>query len=541
MGSEVDTAKPEVNIAEAQDGKMYAVQVLRGIAALAVVFQHVKGYAINVFGEAKIFEIFPAVFQYGVFLFFCISGFIMTSLVMNSTSSYLFLKKRIIRIYPPYFCAVSIIIITKVIFFGSYSHPSLGKALTLLPYGQLPNVLAIEWTLVYEMLFYLISSVFANKKMQRIYPVFLVIWFAVIVIAHNFYGIEGTSAITWKTGFVSTFNICFIMGGAVYFIREKSKFGLSNRKRWCALVICTILVFLIYGKLFAISLLLVKYRAYIYALLFSVILQQALELKVKSTNIFVRLGDYSYGMYLIHAQVLWIIMTLFKNRGYSMSVGIGGIALVSALVAGWNFGKFEVWMHSKLRKTKWNVSTVQKQRIIAVGILLVVCMGIFTINPVGNIAMKAATQPSVQHAETPKTVPESAVKVTETGKFDNSKVIKRAATPGWVDNIPAKIIEKKATVELSGWTVDTEKLTVPKQVVAVCDGKILNAQLSWYQRQGVADLFKTNAVLNCGWKLNINGEALKEGTNHIEVYALLEEGNWISLKVKEPLEIKVSY
>lgn len=66
------------------------------------------------------------------------------------------------------------------------------------------------------------------------------------------------------------------------------------------------------------------------------------------------------------------------------------------------------------------------------------------------------------------------------------------------------------------------------------------AQLSWHQRQGVADLFKTNAVQNCGWKLNIKGEALKVGTNQIEAYALLEDGNWISLKVKELIEVKVS-
>ncbi|MGE4272462.1 MAG: acyltransferase family protein [Desulfitobacterium sp.] len=538
----IQSAQIKADSNSAQDKKMFSLQVLRGIAAVCIVIYHLKGYTTIVWGKGETaFSFIPTVTGSGVLLFFCISGFLMAYLLMNNNKD--FLKKRFLRIYPPYFLAVTLVILTKILLFNTYSINNLGRALTLLPFGGGSYVLNLEWTLIYEVFFYLVCSIFAVKKLNKFYPYFLAFWAVVVTLGIYYFRIPTVALSNIKIIFFAGYNYFFIAGGLAYFLHCKiKKINLQKNIRILLIIVFIGAFVICYENIFEFPASVMKYSFPVYSILIAGILLLAIDIPVKGNSFFVRLGDYSYGMYLIHAQVFWTIMTLYKNIGYSMSVGVGGIALICALVVGWNFGKFEVWLHGKLRKMKWNLSTMQKRKIIIVGLLCIVWIGIFILNSTGITGMRANTLSSVQQAETSKTVPgkkEPVVKVIENAEFDGSKVIKRKEISGWVDFISANIIEKKATLELKGWTVDTEKLTVPKQVVAVSDGEILDARLSWYQRQGVADLFKTNAVQNCGWSLNIKGEALKEGTNKIVIYALLDNGNWISLKVKEPIEVNV--
>ncbi len=124
--------------------RLRSVQVLRALAACAVVFLHafpdVRGPVGNAgFGAA------------GVDLFFVISGFIMASVSKGRTAGQ-FLRDRLWRIYPLWWIAV-----LPWLFFLPRGPAFIASSLTLWPiYGgsYFPPHLLVGWTLSFELLFY---------------------------------------------------------------------------------------------------------------------------------------------------------------------------------------------------------------------------------------------------------------------------------------------------------------------------------------------------------------------------------------------------
>jgi len=166
---------------------IHNIQVLRGVAALAVVYYH-TGFMLykNVHTD----------FQ-GVSIFFVISGFIMTYITQDADNK--FLIRRIIRIVPLYWIITAVAFLCFSILFPTMGHflhnrDSLSEAgfinllvdnagafsshiLVLLksfffiPYkneaGNLHPYLEVGWTLNLEMLFYLIIGVMLLFKTKR--------------------------------------------------------------------------------------------------------------------------------------------------------------------------------------------------------------------------------------------------------------------------------------------------------------------------------------------------------------------------------------
>jgi peptidoglycan/LPS O-acetylase OafA/YrhL len=127
--------------------KIESVQMMRGIAALSVVFFH--------------FEIFSKG-GFGVDLFFCISGFIMMLVTEKNTDD--FLKKRALRIIPLYY------LLTLGVFTMNFIAPqlfvrtetdfaSLLRSLFFISGIKAEPIVGVGWTLCYEMLFYLLFFV----------------------------------------------------------------------------------------------------------------------------------------------------------------------------------------------------------------------------------------------------------------------------------------------------------------------------------------------------------------------------------------------
>jgi peptidoglycan/LPS O-acetylase OafA/YrhL len=59
-----------------------------------------------------------------------------------------------------------------------------------------------------------------------------------------------------------------------------------------------------------------------------------------------RMGDYSYGLYLVHVPVITIILAKLHS-GYHLEINglIGAVATAAALVAGWYYGKVDLILH----------------------------------------------------------------------------------------------------------------------------------------------------------------------------------------------------
>jgi exopolysaccharide production protein ExoZ len=124
--------------------KLRSIQVLRGLAALAVVLNHVK---------------FLRGGSVGVDIFFVISGFIIATVAPGRRARE-FLKDRVRRIYPVYWVAALpwLYVAYRI---GFATNERTISSLTLWPiYGDYANpYLRVAWTLCFEMLFYVAATV----------------------------------------------------------------------------------------------------------------------------------------------------------------------------------------------------------------------------------------------------------------------------------------------------------------------------------------------------------------------------------------------
>lgn len=176
-----------------QGAKIDIIQIMRGVAAVMVLFFHMQAV------EQK-YTIFSYLDEwtdygmYGVDIFFFISGFIITWTTVNHApgvrNSSRFFLRRAIRIYPLYWLITTAVLLLYIIrpdmVNSSASHePDILRSYLLLPQHGTP-LLAVGWTLVYEMYFYLIFAFLLLAKRKAL-PYLLIIW-AVCVCTLHFNG-----------------------------------------------------------------------------------------------------------------------------------------------------------------------------------------------------------------------------------------------------------------------------------------------------------------------------------------------------------------
>ncbi|NBJ33769.1 acyltransferase family protein [Serratia fonticola] len=173
------------------ESKNYSIQSLRAIAAILVVIDHTitqfnlyNNYT-GVFGAVlKNIESFGIV---GVYVFFIISGYIMAMTTYNYdggvSDAYVFIKKRLFRIFPAYWIWLTILTIMWIAGVALRSHDySLTKIVSsylLLPYfdgvkSGINPILSQGWTLIYEMFYYYIFAFFILLKVKSKLMVLLI-------------------------------------------------------------------------------------------------------------------------------------------------------------------------------------------------------------------------------------------------------------------------------------------------------------------------------------------------------------------------------
>jgi peptidoglycan/LPS O-acetylase OafA/YrhL len=156
-------------------GALPWVQVLRGAAALAVVFLHVTqqaGAFVGVPGLAPYAWLRPLPWDAGVDVFFVISGFVMlwssARLFGRPGGVWRFLGRRIARVVPLYWLLTTALVAGALLRPAWLSEPWPGDwayvaaSYAFLPYrrpdGFIQPVFRLGWTLNYEMMFYAIFA-----------------------------------------------------------------------------------------------------------------------------------------------------------------------------------------------------------------------------------------------------------------------------------------------------------------------------------------------------------------------------------------------
>ncbi|WP_162958831.1 acyltransferase family protein [Nocardia yunnanensis] len=173
--STVAVAPAPVERVARRGGRYEFLDALRGLAAFAVVIQHVSE------------RLFPAYFrfsqayfglgEFGVFVFFLVSGFIIPASMERGRSLGQFWVGRFFRLYPLFWaCLTAAMLLYSVNQFGlraSYLEHSVRNFLANLTMVQFflggENILIIgaSWSLAYELVFYLFLSLLLIAGLNR--------------------------------------------------------------------------------------------------------------------------------------------------------------------------------------------------------------------------------------------------------------------------------------------------------------------------------------------------------------------------------------
>jgi len=173
--------------------KFASIQVLRGIAAMLVVFAHLQVVEQR-YGLGD--PILPGWLDYGqssVDLFFVISGFVIATVSRAQFRSLPaaghFLFQRVTRIYPPYWLYSAIVLLVWLYRPGlvnaAQGHQiDILASFLLLPQDLLP-LLMVGWTLTHEMYFYLVVALLLPLIPERAFPLALAAWAAVVILGQG--------------------------------------------------------------------------------------------------------------------------------------------------------------------------------------------------------------------------------------------------------------------------------------------------------------------------------------------------------------------
>jgi len=327
--------------------RLYALQYLRALAALAVVYHHVVEQLPQ--HESTL----PAGGAFGVDVFFVISGFIMIWIARDTDTPGRFLRNRISRVVPLYWfftlLMAAILLVAPQLFESStLDLPTLLGSLFFLPHessahpGRLWPLVAPGWSLNYEMYFYTLfaaSMVFALRWRVAVVGALLTSAFVAGCLWAG--GVErGVGDTTGGpagalASFVSNtvvFEFVFGMALAVAYRRAAaSGRTLSGATATCLIVLGSSLLLLDLPGLHIVR----------YGLPAALVVAGCLYLTLPRWSLGELLGDASYALYLSHIFVLGALRAVLPRllepvlgAGAAYAWGYVAIALLACSVAG---------------------------------------------------------------------------------------------------------------------------------------------------------------------------------------------------------------
>ncbi len=307
-----------------------AIDALRGIAALLVVWQHV----------AESFVQIPSIAQNGTFLadiskqidfgrigiicFFLISGYVIpSSLTGNNRLKAIkkFSIRRFFRLYPAYWVSLALIIVLYQFIHVPVENSTILANTTMLQsfFGK-NHMIGLYWTLQVELLFYtLCVLLFYGNKLNDAFFVFmlLVVLFVFFVIEQ--YLVNYTTLIHWSKEFqFLPYLLCVMLLGSLY--RKVEQQGcLKSLKKYSYIgtFLCLGLpFFLLISSLLGFHLATNAFRFGIAHTLAFLVFFIGIRYLKHAPKSLLWLGMISYSLYLFHPFVLYGTKFLIENSSF---------------------------------------------------------------------------------------------------------------------------------------------------------------------------------------------------------------------------------
>lgn len=317
--------------------RLQNIQTLRGVAALGVLLFHISGSLVAHHG-LSIFEPFLRYGEYGVDLFFALSGLIMVLVMREEKNQAMdiarFLYSRFSRIYPTYWFYVILVGLTMTIAPGMFARSdiALWESILLLPHRS-QAIVVVGWTLVYEVYFYLVFGLLLLVCKDKM-PFFLTGW-AVLLLLGNLLtsGFQNTLPAAASVA-IYPFSLEFIGGCLAGLL-------LTSRREMIPRVgICSAIVFLVViSGQFAENSTTACWRRMLFAgvptvLVLYLLVRVELKYRFRLGGIVGFVGDFSYSLYLSHIYVLAVFARLSHALlGQNTSVFFPYLYAVVALIA----------------------------------------------------------------------------------------------------------------------------------------------------------------------------------------------------------------
>lgn len=296
------------------------LQSLRGIAALMVLFFHMAPHW-ELVPQLQPFVQLTRLGFSGVDIFFVISGFVVYQSGRRSIPKFglfYFLKKRFARIwltYWPTFIAVSVI---SIYFLNIY--PKSTEQLVLSFFLLYPKVwdnwVGVAWSLTYELYFYFVLGwlLMLPKKSQTpgifILTAFLILWNIGWLCLSPEEVLKESQPLPFLLG---GFIIEFLVGGLIS-IAYNARKELFFLKHWHAPTIGSIVLigfFIGSQSIYFDRVEIMRAGSYGLAALGCLVMALMMEqTKYRPYRIFVKIGNFSFSLYLVHDVILRILETI---------------------------------------------------------------------------------------------------------------------------------------------------------------------------------------------------------------------------------------
>lgn len=295
-----------------------AIQLLRAIAALAVVTQHIP---IGIFGDGF----------WGVDLFFVISGFVMCYVTARTTAH--FFLKRLIRIVPLYWAGTLgifaiAVLLPQLVNTTTSSLSDLVKSLFFIPFKKGDLVVPIVfqgWTLNLEMLFYLLFAV-SIRVSHRYRAVVCAVLLIAIVVAGK---LIPSASLVWSF-YSQSILLEFVLGMACFAVFERTARQRQSQTprqalTWTALGLSCLVVLPFASDLIPSDERVVKWGL-LSAIAFACLVHGLASIPLPRQALLV--GDASYSLYLFHPYVIQLM---------NKTLGLAAVDTSSLEAYGWAF------------------------------------------------------------------------------------------------------------------------------------------------------------------------------------------------------------
>lgn len=303
------------------------LQVLRAFAALLVLVQHAYFFSGQVVGDDVIEFRRLSLGTLGVLVFFTISGAVM-AIATTSDRPATFAIGRLARIYPAYLVSLLVSAIALSLF-GTAPQLSWDISLLLLPSGTLNDSFKVPyWTLIYEMFFYgllWVAALFAIPHRVRVW--LSVIWVAAIVSAAALGHRVPNGSPNLVQIILAPMNICLALGYAI-----GSATVLKDARPVAAISVIAVIGSYL-GAFPTLSIMFVTFCGGV------VYLAIALD-RMRWPAPVVRLGDLSYGLYLMHLPFVFLVHMWASAHHWSFTEALLATLVVGGAV-GLTYGYFE--------------------------------------------------------------------------------------------------------------------------------------------------------------------------------------------------------